>query len=68
MMKALDLKMRMGVLTEKKKEKYEKQFVPKLLAPEDAEFLKEKKLPKHRKKVSPKGLRLRAFVSAATRI
>mgnify|MGYP003371075293 CR=1 FL=1 len=42
-MKALDLKMRMGVLTGEEKEKYEKQFVPKLLAPEDAELLKEKK-------------------------
>lgn len=39
-MKALDLKMRMGVLTGEEKEKYEKQFIPKLLTPEDAKELK----------------------------
>lgn len=39
-MKALDLKMRMGVLTGEEKEKYEKQFIPKLLTPEDAKDLK----------------------------
>jgi len=40
-MKALDLKMRMGLLTGAEKEKYEKQFIPKLLKPEDAKALKE---------------------------
>ncbi len=40
-MKAYDLKMRMGVLSGEEKEKYEKQFVPKLLKPEDARALKE---------------------------
>lgn len=40
-MKALDLKMRMGLLTGAEKEKYEKQFIPKLLKPEEAKALKE---------------------------
>lgn len=40
-MKAYDLKMRMGVLSGEEKEKYEQQFVPKLLKPEDAKALKE---------------------------
>ena len=35
-MKALDLKQRMGALTGAEKERYEEQFVPKLLKPEDA--------------------------------
>lgn len=39
-MKALDLKMRMGALTGEEKEKYEKQFIPKLLKPEDIQSLK----------------------------
>lgn len=39
-MKALDLKMRMGALTGEEKEKYEKQFIPKLLKPEDVQSLK----------------------------
>ena len=38
--KAYDLKMRMGELTGAEKEKYEKQFVPKLLTPEQAKELK----------------------------
>ena len=40
-MKALDLKMRMGLLTGAEKEKYEKQFIPKLLKPEETKALKE---------------------------
>lgn len=40
-MKALDLKMRMGLLTGAEKEKYEKQFIPKLLKPEESKALKE---------------------------
>lgn len=39
--KALDLKMRMGALTGAEKEKYEKQFIPKLITPEEAKALKE---------------------------
>ena len=42
-MKALDLKMRMGVLTGEEKEKYEQQFVPKLLKPEDMKEIQEQK-------------------------
>ena len=40
-MKAMDLKQRMGALTGAEKERYEQQFVPKLLKPEDAEKVKE---------------------------
>ena len=40
-MKALDLKMRMGELAGAEKEKYEQQFVPKLITPEEAKALKE---------------------------
>ena len=39
-MKSYDLKMRMGELTGAEKAKYEKQFVPKLLTPEQAKELK----------------------------
>lgn len=39
-MKALDLKMRMGALTGAEKEKYEKQFIPKLITPEEAQALR----------------------------
>ena len=39
-MKAYDLKMRMGELTGAEKAKFEKQFVPKLLTPEQAKELK----------------------------
>ena len=39
-MKAYDLKMRMGELTGAEKAKFEKQFVPKLLTPEQAQELK----------------------------
>lgn len=35
-MKALDLKQRMGVLTGEEKEKYEQRFIPKLIPPEKA--------------------------------
>lgn len=35
-MKAYDLKMRMGELTGKEKEKFEKNFIPKLITPEEA--------------------------------
>ena len=42
-MKAYDLKMRMGELTGAEKAKYEKQFVPKLLTPEQAKELELKK-------------------------
>ena len=42
-MKSYDLKMRMGELTGAEKAKYEKQFVPKLLTPEQAKELKLKK-------------------------
>lgn len=38
-MKALDLKMRMGELTGAEKEKYEQQFIPKLITPEEAKEL-----------------------------
>lgn len=34
-MKALDLKLRMGALTGAEKEKYEQQFIPKLITPEE---------------------------------
>lgn len=40
-MKALDLKMRMGALTGAEKEKYEQQFIPKLITPEEAKALKQ---------------------------
>ena len=36
-MKAMDLKQRMGALKGEEKERYEQQFVPKLMKPEDAE-------------------------------
>ena len=39
-MKAYDLKMRMGELTGAEKAKFEQQFVPKLLTPEEAKELK----------------------------
>ena len=41
-LKAMDLKQRMGALTGEEKERYEQQFVPKLMKPEEAEILKEK--------------------------
>ena len=41
-MKALDLKMRMGELTGAEKEKYEQQFIPKLITPEEAKELEVK--------------------------
>lgn len=40
-MRAMDLKMRMGVLTGKEKERYEQQFVPKLMTPEEVQALKD---------------------------
>ena len=40
-MKALDLKQRMGVLTGEETEKYEEQFIPKLIPPEKAQEIKE---------------------------
>ena len=40
-MKAMDLKQRMGALTGAEKERYEQQFVPKLLKPEEADTIKE---------------------------
>ena len=46
-MKAMDLKQRMGALTGEEKERYEQQFVPKLLKPEEADTIKEEeKAPK----------------------
>lgn len=42
-MKAMDLKQRMGALTGEEKERYEQQFVPKLLKPEEADTIKEEK-------------------------
>lgn len=42
-MKALDLKQRMGVLTGEEKEKYEEQFIPKLIPPEKAQEIREQK-------------------------
>ena len=42
-MKALDLKQRMGVLTGEEKEKYEKQFIPNLIPPEKAKEIQETK-------------------------
>jgi tetratricopeptide (TPR) repeat protein len=50
-MKALDLKMRMGALTGSEKEKYEQQFIPKLLKPED---MKEMKEQEEEEEISPK--------------
>lgn len=41
-MKALDLKNRMGMLTGAEKEKYDKQFIPNLTSVEDASALNEK--------------------------
>ena len=40
-MKALDLKLRLGSLTGEEKEKYEKQFVPSLKTPEDMEDMED---------------------------
>ena len=40
-MKALDLKQRMGVLTGEEKEKYEQRFIPKLIPPEKAQEIRE---------------------------
>lgn len=40
-MKAFDLKMRMGALTGEEREKYEQRFVPKLRTPEEVKALKE---------------------------
>ena len=42
-MKALDLKQRMGVLTGEEKEKYEQRFIPKLIPPEKAKAIRESK-------------------------
>ena len=42
-MKAMDLKQRMGALTGEEKERYEQQFVPKLLKPKEADTIKEEK-------------------------
>ena len=42
-MKALDLKQRMGVLTGEEKEKYEQRFIPKLIPPEKAQEIMESK-------------------------
>lgn len=42
-MKAYDLKLRMGELTGEEKAKYEKQFVPKLITPEEAKNMNLKK-------------------------
>lgn len=42
-LKALDLKMRMGAITKAEKEKYEAQFVPKLITPKEAAASEEKK-------------------------
>ena len=39
-MKAMDLKQRMGALKGEEKERYEQQFVPKLLKPEDMDSIK----------------------------
>ena len=39
-MKAMDLKQRMGALKGEEKERYEQQFVPKLLKPEDVNSIK----------------------------
>ena len=41
--KALDLKQRMGVLTGEEKEKYEERFIPKLIPPEKVQEIKESK-------------------------
>ena len=43
-MKALDLKNRMGMLTGEEKEKYDSQFIPKLTPVEDADSINEKSL------------------------
>lgn len=42
-MKALDLKQRMGVLTGEEKEKYEQRFIPKLIPPEKTQEIRESK-------------------------
>lgn len=39
--KALDLKLRMGAISESERERYEKQFIPKLITPEEAAAAKE---------------------------
>lgn len=39
--KALDLKLRMGAISQSEREKYEKQFIPKLITPEEAAVVKE---------------------------
>ena len=41
-MRAMDLKLRMGALTGDEKQRYEKQFVPKLFTPEEVQSLKDK--------------------------
>ena len=41
MTKALDLKLRMGAISQSEREKYEKQFIPKLITPEEAAVVKE---------------------------
>lgn len=48
-MKAYDLKMRMGELTGAEKAKFEQQFVPKLLTPEEAKELKKAEAEKAEK-------------------
>ena len=39
-MRAMDLKLRMGALTGDEKQRYEQQFVPKLFTPEEVQSLK----------------------------
>ena len=41
-MRAMDLKLRMGALTGDEKQRYEQQFVPKLFTPEEVQSLKDK--------------------------
>lgn len=55
-MKAMDLKQRMGALTGAEKERYEQQFVPKLLKPEDAEAAKEEEKAKEAETQSNDGI------------
>ena len=63
-MKAMDLKQRMGALTGAEKERYEQQFVPKLLKPEGSKIPSRKKR-KHRKLRTREANLLKVFRSRA---
>lgn len=52
-MKALDLKLRLGSLTGEEKERYEQQFVPNLITPGEAKALKENAALEEQKEEKP---------------